>query len=119
MILPVADYGAVVYHSSLNDEQDETLDNLQNAALKCIFDPGLSGRKMRELAGISTLRKRREDLCLKFAGKCGANPLFSEWFPLKTTRTSDRRGKTGKIYKEKRLGVKDSETHLSFTLGGC
>ena len=36
MVRPVADYGAVVYHSSLTDEQDEALDNLQNAALKCV-----------------------------------------------------------------------------------
>ena len=86
MVLPVVDYGAVVYHSSLNDEQEEALDKLQNAALKCIFGPGLSGRKMRELAGITILRKRRENLCQKFAQKCSVNPLFSEWFPLKSTR---------------------------------
>ena len=67
MIRPVADYGAVVYHSSLSDEQDEAIDSLQAGALKCIYGPGISGRMMRSLAGITILRKRREDLCMKFA----------------------------------------------------
>ena len=99
MIRPVADYGAVMYHSSLTDQQDE-LDNLQNTALKCIFGPGLSGRKMREAAGVETLRSRREGMCLKFALKCAADPPFSKWFPLKTTRTSVRQGKSQEVYRE-------------------
>lgn len=89
MIRPVADYACVVYHSSLTDEQDEALDRLQNHALKCIFGP-LSGRKLRELAGVMTLRARREELCDKFAAKLVENPLFSHWFPIKQTTTSTR-----------------------------
>ena len=81
MIRPVADYGCVVYHSSLSDQQDELLDNLQNGALRCIFGPGISGRQMRELASIETLRKRRELMCDKFARKCASDPLFAKWFP--------------------------------------
>ena len=57
IIRPVAGYGAVVYHSSLTDEQDEALNRLQNHALKCIFGP-FPGRKLRELAGLTTLRSR-------------------------------------------------------------
>ena len=49
MIRPVAEYGAVIFYSSLTDEQDEILDNLQNGALRCFLGPGLSGRKMREM----------------------------------------------------------------------
>lgn len=63
MVSPVADYGAVVYHSSVSDQQDEILDNLQNAVLRCVFGPGLSGRRMREMADLETLRKRRENMC--------------------------------------------------------
>ena len=100
MVRPVADYGAVVYHSSLTDEQDEALDNLQNAALKCIYGSGISGREMRKKAGLTTLRNRREEQCLKFAQKCSANPLFGDWFPLKNTRTSARTGKQSEIYRE-------------------
>ena len=99
MVRPVADYGAVVYHSSLTDQQDELLDGLQNAALRCIYGPGLSGRTMRDMADLQTLRKRREDMCLKFAKKCASDPLFAKWFPLKTSRASSRH-KTQEIYLE-------------------
>ena len=47
IIRPVADYGRVVYHLSLTDEQDELVDRLQNQALRCIYGPGISGRRMR------------------------------------------------------------------------
>ena len=56
MIRPVVDYACVVYHSSLTDEQDELLDRLQNQAVKCIYGFGLSGRRMREMSGLTTLR---------------------------------------------------------------
>ena len=36
-ILPTLDYCSVVYHSSLTDEQDQTLEGLQAAALRCIY----------------------------------------------------------------------------------
>ena len=65
MIRSVADYAAVVYHSLLTDKQDEAIDNLQNAALKMIYGPGSSARKMRSMAGLMTLRAPREDLCDK------------------------------------------------------
>ena len=98
MIRHVADYACVVYHSSLTDQQDEELDRLQNHALKCIFGP-MSGRKLREAAGVTTLRKRREDMCDKFALKLLDNPLFGHWLPLKQTRESKRHGKQ-EIYLE-------------------
>ena len=59
MIRPVAEYESVVYHSSLEDEQDELLDNLQNHVLRCIFksEKRLSGRRLRGMLGLETLRK--------------------------------------------------------------
>ena len=59
MLRPVVDYGCVVYHSSLMDAQDELLERLQNHALKTIYGPGISAKKMRELSGLPTLRERR------------------------------------------------------------
>ena len=90
MIRPVADYGEVVYHSSLTDEQDEELDRLQAQALKCVFGPKISARKMCEMAQIPTLRQRREELCLKFAQKCAANLRTRHLFPEKKARASSR-----------------------------
>lgn len=96
IIRPVIEYVAVMYHSSLTDEQDEAIENLQNAALKMIYGPGISARKMHALSGLTTLRARREALCDKFALKCSKMPMFSSWFVPKTTRSSARR--QGKMF---------------------
>ena len=90
MLRPVVDYGSVVYHSSLSDKQDELFERLQSHALKCIFGAGMSARKMSSLAGILTLRVRREELSDKFAKKCLGNEKFASWFPVKNTRRSGR-----------------------------
>ena len=102
VIRPVLDYGSVVYHSSLTDEQDELLDRQQNQALKCIYGPGISGRRMREMAGLTTLRQRRIDQCDKFAAKCLASDRFSDWFPTKKTRRSARKAGKCEEYVEKK-----------------
>ena len=70
VIRPVAEYILEVFHSMMTDTQDEALERLQTHALKCIFGPGLSGRRMRELAGLDTLRERRISQCDRFAKKC-------------------------------------------------
>ena len=102
IIRPVMEYAAPVFHSSLTDEQDESLEKLQVQALKAIFDPKLSGRKLREKADIMTLRSRREEISLKFALKCATNPRMCHLFPLKNTRTSARSTRTGQaeVYQE-------------------
>ena len=91
MLRPVADYGCVVYHSSLTIEQDKDIERLQNHALKCIFGPGISASKMRERADIVTLRCRREAMADKFALKLSQDPAFTDRFPRKNTRSSSRR----------------------------
>ena len=50
----------------LTDKQDELIENLQNHALKLIFGPGISARKMCSLAGIEILRARRIKKCDDF-----------------------------------------------------
>ena len=59
----MADYLDVVYHSMLTDDLDEELDRLQNHALKIIFGYDLSGRRLREKAGVTTLRARHIEHC--------------------------------------------------------
>ena len=98
IIRPVLEYAAVVYHSSLTDEQDERLEGLQNTALKMIYGTGISARKMRGMSGLQTLRARREYLCDKFAAKCVTLPAFESWFVPKTTRASSRL--KGELYLE-------------------
>ena len=96
MIRPVADYCDIVYHSLMTDDLDEALENMQNMALRCIFGPKISARKMRKLAGITTLRERRISHCDTFAQKCLDSTRFQEWFPLKSGRRSARSEKSEK-----------------------
>ena len=91
MVRPVADYMMEVYHSMLTDWQDEAIERLQTHALKCIFGPRISGRKMRDLAGLTTLRQRRIEYVDKFAGKCAASDRFEDWFPEREGGRSTRK----------------------------
>ena len=89
-IRPLADYCCPAYHSLLSDVQDQALERAQVGALRCIFGYKLSGRKLRQRAGVTTLRTRRIELTDKFAQKCLASDRFCAWFPEKTTRRSAR-----------------------------
>ena len=90
MLRPIAEYGAVMYLSSLTDDQDERLERLQDHALKCIFGPGKSSKRLRGMAGLETLRQRREGLAEKFANKCARDPAFDHWVLRETVRRSAR-----------------------------
>ena len=98
-ILPTLDYCSVVYHSSLMDEQDQTLEGLQAAALRCIYGYEVPYTRMREMAGVTTLRLRRVEEADKFAAKCLLVPRFAAWFPKKTTAWRTTRG-GGEVYLE-------------------
>ena len=82
-----------VFHPMMSDGQDEGLERLQTHALKCIFGPGISGRRMREMAELPTLRSRRIEQCDKFAAKCAASPRFEHWFPERTGRSTRNKEK--------------------------
>lgn len=82
MLRPVADYMSEVYHSMITDAQDESIKRLQTRALRCIFGGRISGRKLREMAGLSSLRNRRIEHCDRFAVLCAASNRFEDWFPL-------------------------------------
>ena len=89
-LLPIADYCSAAYHSLLTDLQDQELERAQVGALRHIYGYGLSARKLREKAGVQTLRQRRIELTDKFANKCLASENFSCWFPKKKNRSSAR-----------------------------
>ena len=98
-IRPIADYCCVVYHSMLTDEQDEHLEAAQVGALRAIYGTyKISGRKMKEKAGMETLWQRRIKQCDKFARKWAASVWFGHWFPLREGRVSAR---SSEIYSEK------------------
>ena len=96
MIVPVADYGDVVYHSLMTDKMDYELDRAQNKALRCIYGPRIGGKRLREMAGVTTLRERRIKHCDTFAGKCASSERYSSWFPRRQAARSTRRQASGK-----------------------
>ena len=100
MILPVADYCDVIYHSVMTDELDEELDRAQNHALKCIFGHDKSGRKLRQLAGITTLREQRVAHCDAFATKCSTDPRYSHLFPRRNPQRRTRSSLGGEPFLE-------------------
>ena len=101
IIRPVFDYCAVVYHSLLNDNQDQLLERLQRQALKVIYGVSFSYTEMRTKAGVTTLRQRRIDLCDKFAAKCLKSDRFRHWFrENQKCRRSSRGSVAGEQYEE-------------------
>ena len=100
MILPLADYCDVVYHSLLTDEMDEELDRQQNHALRCIFGFGIGGKRLRAMAGLTTLRERRIAHCDAFAAKCSRDPRFEHFFPRRESKRRTRSSLGGEEFLE-------------------
>ena len=100
MILPLADYCDVVYHSLLTDEMDEELDRQQNHALRCIFGFGIGGKRLRALAGLTTLRERRIAHCNAFAAKCSRDSRFEHFFPRREHKRRARSSLGGEEFLE-------------------
>ena len=80
LIRPSLEYAAPAWHSLLTAGQAAELEKQQTQALKNIFGPSISAKKMRDKADLETLSKRREDISLRFAKKGLGNPRCSHWF---------------------------------------
>ena len=59
----------MIYYPMITDEQDQVIKRMQAQALKSLYGFGIPYSVMREKAGITTHRARREELCDKFAKK--------------------------------------------------
>ena len=71
---------AVVWSSSLSDQNKADLERVQRSALKIILGPKYRG--YRNALNLETLEERRENLCLRFAKKCVRNDKTKSMFPL-------------------------------------
>ena len=109
VIRPTVDYCSVVYHSLLTDEQDQIVERMQAQALKSIYGFGIPYAEMREMAGVTTLRARRIEMCDKFARKAQGGGFLKEM-----------RGRAGmgRCTRRWRLGPIDFSTHLYTTSVG-
>ena len=74
---------AVVWHSSLTEQQKRDLERVQRSALKIILGSRYqSYRKALDILNLEPLEQRREYLCLKFAQRCSKNDKTKQMFPL-------------------------------------
>ena len=86
-IRSLLEQSAVVWHSSLTQENTDDLERVQKSAVKVILAEKYMGyKKSLEKLNIETLYNRREQLCLNFAKSCIKNPKFNNMFP-KNTKT--------------------------------
>ena len=74
---------AVVWHSSLTEQNRNDLERVQKSALKVILGEKYQSynKALREL-NLETLEERRKSLCLKCAKKCLTNEKNQQMFPL-------------------------------------
>ena len=82
-IRPVAEYASVALHSMLTFEQSRLIERQQDKALQFIYGVGISAEKMRKMADLETLAKRRFKACKKFAERALDSEKFRHWFPMR------------------------------------
>ena len=81
-IRSLLEQSAVVWHSSLTQENIQDLERVQKSALRVILGERYkSYKKSLDTLELETLKDRREHLCLNFAKSCRKNPKFIDMFP--------------------------------------
>ena len=84
-IRSLLEQSAVVWHSSLTQENAQDLERIQKSAMKVILGQRyISYEKSLAKLGLESLKDRREQLCMNFAKTCEKNPKFCEMFPKNT-----------------------------------
>ena len=82
-IRSILEQSCVVWHSSLTDENGQSLERVQKAAMKVILGQQYTNyEEALEKLDLQPLSERREELCLKFAKKCLRNNKVKDMFPL-------------------------------------
>ena len=91
-IRSVTEYCAVVFHSSLTNEQSDKLEMIQKTCLKIILGESyVSYSAALEMCNLQTLYERREKRCLDFALKSIKHERSSRLFPLTRPKNYDIR----------------------------
>ena len=85
-IRSMLEQSAVVWHSSLTEDNRNDLERVQRSAVRIILQNNYKGYEQSlKILDLETLDERREYLCLKFAQKCVKNPKLEICF-LKMSR---------------------------------
>ena len=129
-IRSILEQSAVVWHSSITNEEKESLERVQKSALRIILGHNYSSYKNAlNKMDLQTLNERRETLCLNFAKKCVKNEQFKQMFPLNIQKSemktrhkekykvqfanTERLKKSPIIYMQKLLNI-DAEKQSNF-----
>ena len=98
-IRSVLEQSAVVWHSSLTDENRQNLERVQKSALRIILGHNYTSYQSGlNKIGLQLLDERREENCLNFARKCVKNEQLKQMFPLnKQTNMKTRHKETYKV----------------------
>ena len=90
-IRSVLEYSSVVWHSSLTQEDSNSLERVQKIALRIILkDQYQDYSHALKLVQLDTLFDRRENLCMKFAKQCVKNVKMADMFPLNSKVVNTR-----------------------------
>ena len=80
---------AVVWHSSLTNQNIHDLERVQKSAVRLIMGGQYENyKKSLSLLKLQTLETRRKELCLNFAKKCLKTPRMKHMFPLNMKKHS-------------------------------
>ena len=102
---------AVVWHSSLTEENINNLERVQKSALKIIMgEKYQSYRKSLNFLNLDTLEDRREKLCIRFAKNALRNEKACKMFPLNEKQHTmiTRKPEIFKVQKTKTERLKNS-----------
>ena len=82
-IRSLCEQSAVVWHSGLTQENEDDIERVQKTALKIIFGQKyVNYENALQLSNLTSLKERREKLCLNFAKSCLKNDMTKDLFPL-------------------------------------
>ena len=80
-IRSLLEFGAVVWHSMLTDQNSRAIERVQKSALSIILGPSyICYENALSQTALKRLDERRDQLCLTFAKKTLKHPLHSSWF---------------------------------------
>ena len=85
------EYCGVAFHSSLSSQQAAALERCQAVCLRVIFvEMYVSYEAALEMAGLSKLADRRQEMCIDFAKKCIKHPSNHRFFPIRIKQTQTK-----------------------------
>ena len=82
-IRSLLEFGAVVWHSMLTDQNSKAIERVQKTALAVILGPCyVCYKNALAQTDLERLDERRAKLSLSFARKAAKHPLHSSWFKM-------------------------------------